>query len=386
MSNNKLETKLINYRSPGKNEVRRIQTKVVPDTKGKLVFDESRDFYYYHVKKKIWVKVQHGIYRVYRALSYMLLTYFLFEIPQLKKLEEKSRDIHLDYSNLTKENSQSIVGIKIKTMLCGISQTLAKVIDKDKRQAQQQVAFCVLGGLNDSHGRLNIGVLKCRTITVARKLGQRISTIQRIQPRVLFLHNKVRSLIDKLEVCNHQALNYLVKALSTVTSDPELSKQTRQIATASIDMAKEQINLTNLKPFTRTRAKLLKECDHALEALRANDRDKLVQFLSVMINSLKLKACRGSLEFAMIDLSLGIKWPALFTEEIRQRIIKLFIELTSQLSQIDETGFQHPVCQDVISHLQQATALLHMAEFLGGLTPKILIDVKKMTELAIKPI
>ncbi|MBD3311498.1 MAG: hypothetical protein GF349_03310 [Candidatus Magasanikbacteria bacterium] len=359
------KTKIIDYKPPRKDaNTEQIEVKLIPDSKGRLVFDHDRDFYYYHVKDGIWIKVKHGLYRLKRVFSSMLLTYSYLELPLIEKIEKECDNVHVEYLRTDKDNRPYL-----GTVLSKLQLAIGRVRDEDKVAGKKQIIFCrQLSSLESDKETddIVVGVLRAHTMKAIARFQKRLATIHRIQPRVLFLYTRIERMIEQIEQLNHRSLHYLEQVLehSQSLQTGEVSAQGHKpLIKEYLRKTAESIHQTNIKPFTRTREKLLQEIREAKEYMSANNWQALNKVTLIMINSLKLKSLRGPLENIMIDLSLGIRRRELFSASRQSKVYDLISKITTQdLIEIDESGFEIPVADRVAGYLEKARLLLKQPE------------------------
>ncbi len=350
---NKIQT--IKYRRTEQDEFTDLPVVVVPDTRGKAVMDENRDFYYYHFKTEQWIKVRHGIYHLYRALSYMLLGYIYMEMPALEKIIKQCEQAHLGQMFINKclpTNNH----LNMYTLLCSMAERMSKAIDENKQRACLQLAYCTVNRLRDSKGRLNNGVLQCRTATAKRRLEDRLGTIAQIQPKILYIHQRIRSILTNLEQLLVESRQRLKNSYEQACLADKWDKQNARYHSIkqSIEITKDNISRLNIKPFTKTRARLLKESDQALAAMETDTTDQFGQIVSKMVNSLRLMICRGQMEYSMINLGLAIKKPVLMDEDLLLVVQDQLRQALDVITSVNEQGFEQPVCTDAADALIQA--------------------------------
>jgi hypothetical protein len=351
-----------------------ILVRVMSDTKEKIVLDQEHNFYYFDVTRNVWRKVRGGIYALYRALSYILLRYTYFEVPELKKILAEGQDVHLEFMTLDRDNVDSDHGDHVRTLLGKMSLPLDRVVDQDKLEGREQIGWCIARDLRDSQGRLNVGMLMCRTSTASRRLNTRLRKIARIQPRILFLHERVQHMIHTLEGQNDDARRGLRQAF-LYTRNP-IRVENGDVVKELLNRARDAIQKTNVRPYERSRLRLLKEMDQALSLHAEGKVIELHTLILRMGSALRLKAVRGKLELAVIDLTLAIRQPSLFAPDVQHRMTRMVSSLAhSELPAICEAHFRRPVAKMVRIHLLVALKRLNRP---NPLDTKMIKEIKTL--------
>ncbi|MBU0596808.1 hypothetical protein KKA94_01455 [Patescibacteria group bacterium] len=353
-----------------------VEIMLLPDTNNKIgVGIADNDFYVHDWTRDSWSKVTGGIYRVWRMFGYMALGYENKEIPILEKIERECKDLRINFKLLsTDEEEQEVFRTRLNSLLLG----LARVQDEDKVQAKNQIEHCVL--LKDSIGRLNIGVLRCRTTSSIKKLEKRVGKIGRIEPRVVRYQRKLLYFIGSLERLNRDALETIRTAIRLVYNHSIDDKKNHDAIWDAITSARQYIEEMNLKPFLNSRPHLLADATEALSHLKNRDDKDLRSVLKKIREALFLKNTRGALESAQADITLGIRFHSDVTHEIIESAQKRIGWARKVALDVDETGFKNPVCKRLIGLLSRARKILDKTD----LQPSDYKEVKKFVAEALK--
>lgn len=365
----------IRYRAlKGTGDYERLSVRFLPGSRGKLAIDEGTGYFCFHdTTRGRWVRVEHGVIAFYRMLTNICVNHD-HELPRLEEVAALCRGVNVELILLDKDGGN---GNPIRHDLTRATTLVGRVVDPDKVRAKRHIELSL--PLRDSKGRVNIGVLRCRSTTAFDNIMSRMNRVRGMRPWIWYYRQMIRELIETLDGLVRSAERTLARAYQKVLSLSEINERTKRYLDEQLRVAEGYLRLADVKPYTRVRAHTLRETAEMRQALAANDRAAFVRLAEVSLMSLRLLLCRTPIELAKMHVSVAVEHPHLLGARLKGIIVRRLVGIIDRdLAAIDDRGFRQKVIADVRAHLRTAVDELRKR------APNLAL-AKTELDLAVKP-
>lgn len=352
----------IYYPSPHHKNCIRLEVEVLPQLRGKIVIDKAGDFYYYNREKRRWYKVEHGIFSLYRSLCYMLDTH-QGELPLLEDIQNVCRAGHIELVDLTTQNFADSWAIELQQRLSDRASLLRRVVDEHKKSAHDEIAL--VATFLDSKGRVNSGVLMCRTIKALEELERRVANIGSMAPWLQYYRTALIEYIEHLE----RVLGGCATKLDELSKEKNLKR-----AAAILSQYAKFVKQLSLKPYIHQQKYLVDDLEVMVRLLREEDIQEINTMARISLNGVRIMMMRKPIELMMLHVTRaadeGQMNPALLIR-VRRWVNRAVNTLVPSIS---DQGFKQPVMDDLFARLREVQKLLMLQSHPDFPAVKVALD------------
>lgn len=352
----------IYYPSPHHKNCTRLEVEVLPQLRGKIVIDKAGDFYYYNREKRRWYKVDHGIFSLYRCICYMLDTHG-GELPTLEDIQKVCRSGHIELVELTGKNFTDSWAVELQQRLSDRATLLRRVVDEHKKSAHDEIAL--VATFRDSQGRVNNGVLMCRTLKALEELEHRVANIASMAPWLQYYRRALIEYIEHLERVLAGCATYL----------DQLSKEKNpKKAGVILSQYAKFVKQLSLKPYIHQQKYLVDDLEVMVRLLKEGEISEINTMARISLNGVRIMMMRKPIELMMLHVTRaadeGHMNPALLIR-VRRWINRA---VSTLIPSISDEGFKQPVMDDLYARLREVQKLLMLQSHPDFLAVKVALD------------
>ncbi|MDD5040731.1 MAG: hypothetical protein PHY34_06335 [Patescibacteria group bacterium] len=216
---------------------------------------------------------------------------------------------------------------------------LGTVVDSLKRVNPSAKAAVAVGGGNQAHGRL-VDINHIEEVLTSR---QRVADL----------------LVHTMEL-SFAGMHDFLAAFAPVdglAAPPITDCAHAEMVSCALELFTAELKRYDIVPFRNTARHLLDEFASAARQLRQHKHEAAATILRMSANSLTLRQVRISLECAIVEVN-GLLEQERIDPAQRDTIAATVAGAKAWISNVDETGFQHPVVRDASQHIETAMAFL----------------------------
>jgi hypothetical protein len=331
-----------------------LKVKFIPDSRQKLALEEvTQDFYWYDRKRDQWRHVQHGIYALRRMLRHMEHTHSV-ELPTLEQVQVACNELGLEFCDLRASNVDSPESKIAKAKLQAFIEALGKVLDEDKVDAQEHMNRIVVLDYRDSRGRVNTGVVMCRTATAAQRLRQRINSIRSMDAWITFYGAIIERLIEEMELHLREAKKFLGLFIKWVYDEDFKPTNTRRLK-YYFDEYAFHVSRLAIKPYLRSAIHLRREIGMMGELTQKGVYvTAAAEIGRTSLMAIELLHQRGPLERIKLHLRRATEG-VILSPALQGRLHIELERIAEASSHIDDRRFQRPVTERLVSEVNVAS-------------------------------
>lgn len=342
------------------------KVRFLPSSRKKLALDEeTKDFLWYNRDQEVWHLVRHGLYALRRMLRHMEHTHAQ-ELPTLEQVEDACRELGLTFIDLNVTNVKSH-GAKIaQARLQAFIDALGNVLNQDKVDAKEQLTRIIILDYRDSKGRVNSGVVMCRTATAADRLQQRINSIRSMDAWITFYGAIVERLIAEVEHHLREAKRYLDLFITWVYKEDFRMTNTKRVQ-YYFDEYQHHVDRLALKPYLRAAKHLREEITKILTFAREGRfiREAAIEGTNSLM-SLLLLSFRSPFERIKLHLRRASEGFNL-TASLEARIIVELMTIEAQTAKVNDEQFKQPIKERLLAATKKARAHVAAREWKDAL-------------------